>query len=120
METDKIERSAALSAWLTIVLIANGLSASVYLLLWLFIKIYSPGKGGWALPALAAAAGISVLFILALFKWKKWGLYGFAFTTLLSVGINSQIEVNTLSTAFGLVGVAVLWYFIRPYWAYME
>lgn len=120
MESGKLERSSALSAWLTLVLIANGLTAFVYSLFWLFIKIYDPGRGGWALPALAVMAALTVIFIIAVFKWKKWGLYGFAFTTLVSVGINSQIGVNQLYSVFGLIGVAVLWYFIRPYWANME
>lgn len=120
MSAEKVERSPALSAWLTLVLVANGLTAVIYSFLWLFIKIYNPTKGGWALPTLALISAFAVLFIIAVFKWKKWGLYGFAFTTLISLGINSQIGVSTLNTAFGLVGVSVLWYFIRPYWANME
>jgi hypothetical protein len=115
-----MERSPALKAWLILLLIANGLTAVVYAFFWLFIKIYDPARGGWALPALALVSVVSVLFIIAVFKWKKWGVYGFAFSTLISLGINTQIGVSNLSTVFGLIGVAVLWYFLRPYWAYME
>ncbi len=120
MESGKLERSQALKAWLTLVLIANGIMAIIYTFLWLFLKIYDPARGGWALPALALVAALTVLFIVAVFKWKKWGLYGFAFTTLLAIGINSQIGVSNLSSVFGLLGISVLWYFIRPYWPHME
>lgn len=120
MSAEKMERSPALSAWLTIVLVANGLTAVIYSFLWMFLKYYNPAKGGWALPVLALMSVFAVFFIAFIYKWKKWGLYGFAFTTLVSLGINTQIGVSTLSTAFGLVGVSVLWFFIRPYWANME
>lgn len=120
MSTEKMERSPALAAWLILVLVSNGLAAVVYTFLWLFIKLYNPTKGGWALPVLALVSVLAVFFIIAIYKWKRWGLYGFAFTTLLTLGINTQIGVSTLSTALGLVGVAVLWYFIRPYWNYMN
>lgn len=120
MSAEKMERSPALAGWLVLLLVSNGIAAIVYSFLWLFIKIYDPAKGGWALPALAFVSLLGVFFIAAIYKWKKWGMYGFAFTTLVSLGINTQIGVSTLSAALGLVGVAVLWYFIRPYWNYMK
>ena len=58
--------------------------------------------------------GISnAVFALALFRWKKWGFYGFAITAFPIFGINLYIGVGVAQALFGFAGVGILYWVLQ-------
>jgi len=45
---------------------------------------------------------------LPCFRWKKWGFWGFALSSLIVFAVNLAVGLNITSAILGLVGVAVL------------
>jgi hypothetical protein len=62
-------------------IIANSLTALVYLIAGGKIKSILPNAPTWALATLVVTSVSNVFFAVALFKWKKWGFFGFVGTT---------------------------------------
>lgn len=119
------ERHPSLAAWLVILALANGFLTIMYGLMWvslLIIKISanSTAAVGLFLPTLAVTSLAALIFIFAIYKWKKWGLFGFALTTVISFAINMKIGMNNLMALLSLLGITVLVYLIRPYWDSMD
>ncbi len=119
------ERHPSLTVWLTLLALANGFSAVIYGFMWISLliiksKTNSNASISFFLPALAITSLVALGFILAVYKWKKWGLYGFAVTTLITFAINMKLGVNNLMAIFGLIGIAFLVYLIRPHWEHMD
>ena len=75
------KRGGCLTAWLIFMLTANSLLALYYL-------VYLSGVGlplldvpQWAIYILTVGTILNVVFAVAIVRWKKWGLYGFAAIT---------------------------------------
>jgi len=119
------ERHPSLAAWLVLLALANGFSAVSYLFMWVSLLIIKSGSDssvsiGMALPSLALTSLTALIFIFAVYKWKKWGVYGFALTTLITFSINMKMGVSNITAILGLLGITVLVYLIRPYWDQMD
>jgi hypothetical protein len=73
----------------------------------------------WAVPPLGLLSILNFVCVVAIWKWKKWGMYGLAasgaviFTiTLISLGIiNAVISVS---------GVIIIGLLVRAAWRQME
>lgn len=69
---------------------------------------------------LAAALNLAaIVFVVAIFAWKKWGVYGY----LASVGITTIINLyfgDTLSFIRGIVPIVLLVILVRPLWPQMD
>ncbi|MDD3641904.1 MAG: hypothetical protein PHQ19_00345 [Candidatus Krumholzibacteria bacterium] len=76
------QRHGCLTAWLILMIVANSLSALVYLFAKNLIMDAAPGAPGWTFPVYAALGIVNVVCAVALARWKKWGFYGFVVTTV--------------------------------------
>ncbi len=119
------ERHPSLTAWLALLVMANGFSAFMYVFMWVSLLLIKSSANSVSqinplLPVQAATGVASLVFIYAVYKWKKWGVFGFAITTLISFALNMKIGVNNLAALFGLIGITVLVYLVRPYWDQMD
>ena len=103
------QRHGCLTAWLVLVIVVNSLTALLYVFFSRAIAAGLPGSQGWAIPVLAILAAANVAFAIALFRWQKWGFYGFLATTAVGFVINLVLGLNVLQALFGLVGVAILY-----------
>jgi xanthosine utilization system XapX-like protein len=100
-------RHGCLTAWLILMIIANAVTALTYVVLILFgRKTVAPA---WALLALAVACIANVLFAVALFRWKKWGFFGFLGTTILTLVINLRNGIKPTFASIGLFGIVILY-----------
>lgn len=112
-------RGGCLTAFLILMLIANPLTALYYLVAGSTIHEYLPNLPLWTIPCLGLAALANFAFAIALWRWKKWGMYGFAVTTAAGFVIN-LLYMGTLTAVLGIIGVVILILLLRPVWNQME
>jgi hypothetical protein len=102
-------RHGCLTAWLVLMIFTNSLTAVVYSLAGAFLRRFTPGAPRWAFPVLAAVGIVNTVCAFALFRWKKWGFYGFVATALVTAVVNVVIGLKIVQILLGLAGVAILY-----------
>jgi hypothetical protein len=90
-------------------IIANSLTALIYVIASGRIKSSFPNAPAWTMPILAVASIANIVFAVALFQWKKWGFFGFVATAALALAINLKLGINIGQILLGLLGVAILY-----------
>ena len=113
------KRRGCLTAWLITMLIANPLMGIYYFVAGSSAAQLLPNMPAWTIPLYGIICFANFIFAIAIWKWKKWGMYGFA----TSAGINFLIDAtydNIFTALFGLVGVGILALFLRQVWSHME
>jgi hypothetical protein len=108
MSEDK-QRHGCLTAWLVLMIVANAAAALLYLLAGAAIRQKVPNIPDWALPTLIVVGVVNVVCAVALFRWKKWGFYGFLATSVIAFAINLVLGLGIIRAVFGFVGVAILY-----------
>lgn len=102
------QRHGCLTAWLILMIVANSLSALMYLFARNLIMDAAPGAPGWTFPVYAVLGIVNVVCAIALARWKKWGFYGFVVTTVAGMVINIAVGAEIMQIVFGLVGIVIL------------
>lgn len=102
------QRHGCLTAWLILMIVANSLSALMYLFAKNLILDAVPETPEWTFPVYAALGIVNVICAIALARWKKWGFFGFVATTLVGLVINIIVEVEIMQMIFGLLGIVIL------------
>jgi hypothetical protein len=64
----------------------------------------------WALAALAV---LNIVFVAALFLWKRWAFYGFVVTNLAVFVLNLNAGLGFVNALSGLVGIPILFGVLR-------
>jgi hypothetical protein len=105
------QRHGCLTALLIVMIVANAVTALLYLFASDMIGKNLPGAPGWIFPVLAVLCIGNVAFAVALFQWKKWAFYGFVATSIAAFGVNLSLGLGIFQSVLGFVGVAIL------YWA---
>jgi hypothetical protein len=113
------KRGGCLTAFLILMLIANPLTGLYYLLAGSTVRESLPTLPEWAIPTLGVLALANFAFAIGIWQWKKWGVYGFAGTSLVALVVNA-ISIGIPAALFGLVGLGLLAYLVRPHWNQME
>lgn len=103
------QRHGCLTAWLILIIIANGLTALITPLAIGSIRQAIPGFPTWMVWPIALLSILNVIFAIALFNWMKWGFYGFVVNSLIAFGLNLYAGIGILQSVLGLVGIPVLY-----------
>lgn len=112
-------RPGFLTAWLVFIIIANSLSAIVYLFAGDMITKSIPGGISAPILILLAIGGIAnVIFSVKLIQWKKWGFWGFIITSIGELIIKLSIGLGIGHSLIGLIGVAILYGVLKMTWAW--
>lgn len=98
-------RHGCLTAYLVFMIVANSAVSLVYLL----AGSNLPQMPYWSFPVLAALGVFNVICAVALFKWKRWGFWGFVASGLCAAIVNILIGLKPASVVGGLLGIAVLY-----------
>jgi hypothetical protein len=114
------QRGGCLTAWLAVVIIINPLVSLNYLATGSNLKDTYPHRPGWAIPVLILAGFANCIFGIAVWKWQKWGVYGFVAVSLLAFVVNVASGIPIILALFGFVGLAILAYLVRNVWDQME
>jgi len=102
-------RHGCVTAWLTLMIVANVLS--------IVASLFLSGQGSEFLPESSTLmfiitgllAGANIFFAVMLFQWKKMGFYGFVGSAILAFGLNMSVGVSPMQSIGGLVGIAILY-----------
>jgi len=104
------QRHGCVTAWLIFMIVANSLSAGLYLFAKELITNSLPGVVSTPLIiSLGILAIGNIVFSVMLFQWKKLGFWGFVLTTAGSLIINLTIGLSVGQSLFGLAGIAILY-----------
>lgn len=102
------KRHGCLTTWLILMIIGNFYSIIANLVsMKSIINFYGTSTISVLLLCLLGVANI--LFVIALFRWKKWGFYGFAASSVLVFILNLAIGLKLWQSIAGLVGIAILY-----------
>lgn len=127
LETDRTEisqptelvRGNCLFFMLISMLITSPLVAIVY-----FISITTTvgpplsNMPAWIIFLLGIGSIAQFIFAMAIWKWKKWGMYGLVGLSIIVCFINS-IYINNQSAILGLAGAATIAFLLRKSWNQM-
>lgn len=100
------KRHGCLTAYLIFMLIANAGVSLVYLSQGSTIE-QNANLPSWAVPTLALFGIFNLVCAIALFKWKKWGFYGFVGSALIVTVINYICGLGV--QLGGFIGIAILY-----------
>jgi hypothetical protein len=103
------QRHGCLTAWLVLIIVVNALTALTMPSMMTMMRQYVPNLPDWVLWPLVLCGVLNVIFALALFKWKRWGFYGFLLTTVVALAINISSGLSIGRSLVGLLGVAILY-----------
>jgi len=73
----------------------------------------------WAIPPLGFLGIVNFVCLIAIWKWKRWGMYGFAASAAVTFIINA-ISLSIFLALFALIGVVLIGFLVRPVWNQMD
>lgn len=106
--TSTKQRHGCLTAWLILMIIANGFAAIVTPAMAAQLQQANPNFPTWIVWPIALLGVLNVVFTIVLFNWKMWGFVGFCVNALIAFGLNLYAGIGVGQAIFGLTGIAVL------------
>src|SRR5688500_17923755 len=107
------ERGGCLTAWLLVMLLANGFTVISYLFGFTTMQQVYPTVHPVIFVLLAGLGIVNLASVYGLWTWKKWGFYLFAISASVVLVINLSIGIPILPALLGLVGIGLLWLLLR-------
>jgi hypothetical protein len=102
------KRHGCLTAYLIFMLVVNTLCALVVPFTTSLVEKHTPSFPSWLLWVSASLCLLNVVFVIALFKWKKWGFICFCIVSVVALGINLYGGLGVGASLRGLIGIALL------------
>ena len=114
MNEEKIQipknRHGCLTAYLVFMMIMNSGAALLYLFGADLVLQGMPNMPEWSFPVLIIMSIFNLVCAVSLFRWKKWGFWGFVASGLIVIIVNHMsIGLSTASALGGIVGIAILY-----------
>lgn len=113
------QRGGCLSAFLIMVMVVNPMVSIVYFLAGDWVAKSNPGMPGWAIPLLALFGLFNAACAVAIWRWKRWGVYGFVASAVVALTVNLASGIPPTGAMSGLVGVIILIALVRPIWDHL-
>jgi hypothetical protein len=113
------ERSGCLTAVLLLAMTINPIAGVFYLVGPILSPALTP-MALWMSTVLALLSLLNTLFVLAIWRWKKWGFYALCASAFVILMINIFAGVPILLALFGLLGIGFLYLLLRPVWKYLQ
>lgn len=114
-------RGGCLTVFLLFALLANAFITVLYVTSLIQGTMFGqPLPPQWAVVLLAIGGAMNVASSVAVWKWRRWGVYSFFGMAAVAFGVNLAIGVPVTSLAMGLLGVVILALLIRPIWRHMR
>ena len=110
MASNPKQRHGCVTAWLIFMIIANSLTAVLYLFAGNTIVQNMSGNISNTMLIVLAILGIAnVVFSVMLLNWKKIGFWGFVITSIVVLIINLSIGLGIAQSVLGLLGIVILY-----------
>ena len=110
---DGKQRHGCLTVFLVVMIIANAVTALVYILAGTSLRQSLGNLPGWALPVLTVLGIFNIVCAVALFQWKKWAFWVFLASAVITFAINLSIGLGIGQSVLGLVGIAILYWVLQ-------
>ena len=114
-----VKRKGFLTFWFGLMLVSNFIAGILYLFSNTMQLVY-PNATPWIFYIYTLLAFVNVIFVIFLFKWKKWAFYGFCATAGIAFILNLTIRLSIASSVAGLLGPLILYLIMKPQWKYFE
>lgn len=113
------ERGGWLSAWLIIIILHGALMT--FLVLDSLKQEYAPNRP-FIIATLLIISIADVVAALAIWKWKKWGLYLYAAAIVVGIFIHLIITGSLLVVFYDVIPLAILGYLLNTHnkWRYFD
>ena len=109
MEAANKKRHGCLTAWLIAMIVLNAATALIYLVGGEVVRSAVPASASWIFPVLIVFAVFNVVCSVALFRWKKWGFWGFCVSSAVALAVNLSAGLGIGQCLLGLVGLLLLY-----------
>lgn len=63
---------------------------------------------------------VNIIFLVAVWRFKKWGFYGYIAVTIISIIIGLYMQSGIASALMALVFPIMLFFLLRPIWSYLK
>ena len=114
---DTRERGGWLSAWLILI----GIQSVVYSFLILYLRGQrSDPSPAWVLLVLIALSLANIVAIIAIWKWKKWGLQLYAVLTAIGIAVGLMLTGSQLVVFHDIIFLVILGFLVKDKWSYFE
>lgn len=114
------KRGGCLAVYLVFVIAVNTITALSYLFAGNLFRATMPDVPGWAYYVLALFGIINAACGVAVWQWKRIGVYGFIASAVMVVGVNVLIGIGLFESLFGLIGPVILYALVRPVWKHFD
>lgn len=105
-----MQRHGCLTAWLIFIMVVNGMLAVA-------APFIAGMKGSGLTPVdigfMLTGSVLNIIWAVALFKWYRWGFYGFVATAILAVIYNISTGTPMAQSGSGLLGVSILYWMLQ-------
>lgn len=123
MTDAQVKRSGCLTAFIIILIVLYALGALGSLMMGPLIEgllpEYEANTGNPIFNALLAV--LSIVFLIGVWKYKKWGFYGFVAVSVISIILNIATTGSVLVSIFsGLIFPVILYFLLRPIWNHLS
>jgi hypothetical protein len=102
------QRHGCLTALLIIIIIANSIGLIGNLIAITATRQTVDNVPIWVAPLLAVLSSFCIVCAIALFKWKKWGFYGYGISCLIASIVYLMYGSGILPWLAGLVSILIL------------
>lgn len=122
-ETPTRKRHGCLTAILIVFAIMTFVSSVINLVMSGTLAENLPGAPEWAPVGILAMGGVGLLGVaalVALWFWKRWGLYVFVVVGVTAFVLNLALGAPIFSALMGLAGVALVLIFVLRQWGDFE
>jgi hypothetical protein len=107
------KRHGCLTIWLVFMIVANAATVVSTPLMYDSIKRAAPNASPATIALISIAGVANIIFAIALFRWKKWGFFGFVATSVIALVTNLFIGLGIAQSVFGLVGIGILYWVLN-------
>jgi len=114
------ERGVLITVWLTLMLIANAITAIIYLFFNSLMSELLPKYYPMLFYLFGIIALVNVLLVLFMFNWKKWAFWAFVGTTFITFIINASAGLGIVTSLIGFISPILLYLILRPRWNNFE
>ena len=110
------QRHRYLTIWLVWTIITSALGGIAYLLADDAVLASGAVAGNgrhlfptWVILVLAVQCAANVVFVIALFRWRKWGFYGIVGSGIIAAIGNCALGMSAMPAVSGLLSPAILY-----------
>jgi len=107
------QRHGCVTTLLILMIIANSIGALLYFFFNDFIIQNLPNTSPTLLFLLGITGTLNVVCTILLFKWKKWGFWGYIISSVCILIINTCIGIGFFQSLFGLIGFIIMFWVLK-------